>query len=41
MFLDLMIMVTLIIIHQDQHVDVDNNNYIVIDDPFAHEVVDE
>ena len=25
----------------NQHVDVDNNNNIVIDDPVAHEVVDE
>ena len=25
----------------NQHVDVDNNNDIVIDDPVAHEVVDE
>ena len=25
----------------NKHVDVDNNNDIVIDDPFAHEVIDE
>ena len=25
----------------DQHVDVDNNNDIVIDNPVAHEIVDE
>ena len=40
MLLGLIIMVTPKNHVSNQHVDVDNNNHIVIDDPVAHEVVD-